>query len=359
MAHYHEVEGRPGLLRTETGDDTTPEGVETRVNEVYRAPLFQIDDIVIRVGKNIHGERNLGEPCTVIFVDKYAKPYHYTVKDPFGQEIGVAETYLTPCEEVMYLADRENAEVVDYESQRKFPEQQTKEGKHQENGFRVEVVPNEEMIDLPDELEMPVVPAKKKRRGGAEVIDDFWATLIERICWAIIICLGVFWVWVAIRGTGNTVVPLRSYFFGNGKWQTEEELKEEMLAERKAKLMRKIPNNVELANRTLHALEQLFTPDDDTNMTARARRQKLQRLHRRPNQYGSGVQSALTNSSGVRRRPREHQSRVYARSRDMNSPGVREALRNDTALPSPAPPPQSIPHDRTADTAKIPPPDFG
>jgi len=297
MAHYHEVEGRPGLLRTETGDDTTPEGVETRVNEVYRAPLFQIDDIVIRVGKNIHGERNLGEPCTVIFVDKYAKPYHYTVKDPFGQEIGVVETHLMPCEEVMYLADRENAEVVDYESQRKFPEQQTKEGKHQENGFRVVVVPHEEMKALPDELELPVVPAKKKRVGGEEVVDDFTAKLIEQVCWVIIICMGVFWIWVAVRGPGNTIVPMKSWLNGDG-WLTKDQQIEEVQQETLAK----IKKNPSLGDRVAEHFQD-FLEEGMHVMSAKARRQKqrMQRIHR------------------VTPRSRRSRNRVYARARGVSS----------------------------------------
>merc|ERR1712072_1384222 len=108
-------------LRSDTGDSLVPEGIPTRISEVFTAPMFQLDDVVIRLGRKIHGERNKGEPCTVVFVVIYSKPYHYTVRDPFGKEIGVTKSYLKPCREVMKLADRRNAKPCAYEAQMRFP----------------------------------------------------------------------------------------------------------------------------------------------------------------------------------------------------------------------------------------------
>lgn len=224
---YHVQEGKPGLLRSTTGDSLVPEGGTTRVNEVYVAPRFHVGDVVLRVGRKIHGERNMKEPCTVIFCDKFARPFHYTIKDPFGQEIGIAETHLEPCDEVMYLADKENARVCDFEEQRRFPEQETKEGDHQEAGFRVEMVPHRKLRDQPDELELPVAAAPKKRRRHAP--DDSFALLVEQICWCIIISMGIFWCWVAVKGPGDSIVPLRSWWEGKG-WKTEAEWEAEYKA---------------------------------------------------------------------------------------------------------------------------------
>lgn len=230
----HWQEGKPGLLRSNTGDSLVAEGVETRVNEAFKAPLFHLDDVVIRVGKTIHGEKNMGEPCTVVFVDKYATPYHYTVKDPWGQEIGIAETHIEPCEEIMQLADRENSKPVPYSPQIRFPEQQTKEGNLQDNAFRVALIPHEQMKKYPEEVNMPVVAAKPRyavRRAVRQ--DDQFAKVVEQICWVIIITMGLFWAWVAVWGPDHSIYPLRRYW-DEGYWPSAEELEFERNEKRHA-----------------------------------------------------------------------------------------------------------------------------
>jgi len=185
---------------------------------------------------------------------------------------------------------------VDYDSQRKFPEQQTKEGKFQENGFRVEVCPNEAIRQMPEELEMPVIAAKKKRHG-AEPIDDFWANLIEQVCWIVIIGIGLFWIWVVIRGPGNTIVPMRNWW-STGEWLTETQQIERMQQE----ALEAVRKNTSIGNRVRKELEKAFANvRDDKQMTAKTRRQKqqLQKMRRRDrNRHGREI-NVDTRSRGM------------------------------------------------------------
>lgn len=212
-------EGRPAILRSVTGDELVPEGQATRVNEPFCGPRYQIGDVVTRKGRKIHGERNLREPCTVIFVDKFAKPFHYTVRDPFGQELGVVETHLRSCKEIMYLGNRENARVCEYKKARHIPEQETREGVMQDKGFRVERVANRKIRR--DDLDLPVERIRNRYARPINIPDEY-AEMTEKICWFIIISASIFIVWVQWYGPGNTINPLKEWWQGNG-WITDEE----------------------------------------------------------------------------------------------------------------------------------------
>merc|ERR1712139_576275 len=58
---------------------------------------------------------------------------------------------------------------------------------------------------------------KRYRRAAAE--EDQCAVITEQICWVIIITMGIFWCWVAAKGPDNTIIPLKSWWNGDG-WTT-------------------------------------------------------------------------------------------------------------------------------------------
>merc|ERR1712098_760888 len=80
----------------------------------------------------------------------------------YGEEFGIAETQIEPCEEIMILCDRQNNEVYPYERYMKFPEQETREGQMQELGFREGLFGNEEIAGFPAEVNIPVIAARQQ-----------------------------------------------------------------------------------------------------------------------------------------------------------------------------------------------------